>query len=54
MDFHNQAPFRLFLFVLGMVMFALAASLWWAIPDSPHRVRLIAAGLFFCAASTFF
>lgn len=50
----NNAPFRLILVVLAAVLFLLGAALWWTVPDSPHRMRLISAGLCCWVLSTFF
>lgn len=54
MSEHNNAPIRLILVVLAFVLFLVAASMWWTAPDSPHRTRLMAAGLACWVASTFF
>ena len=50
----NRAPIRLILAVFALVLFILGAALWWTVPDSPHRLRIISAGLAFWIASTFF
>ena len=49
----NSAPVRLFLVVLAVVLFFIAAVAWPA-PVEPYRTKLIAAGLFCWSLSTFF
>jgi hypothetical protein len=51
---HNESTLRMFLAVFGLVLLILGAALWWTVPDSPHRLRIISAGLAFWLASTFF
>jgi hypothetical protein len=50
---HNEAPVKVILVVLAFVLFLLGSVLWWAVPDSPHRMRLISAGLACWVLSTF-
>jgi len=55
----NRAPLHLIFVVLAVVFFGLAAFVGpWNVPpgtpDTWYRGRLIAAGLFFWAVSTFF
>jgi hypothetical protein len=50
----NKAPLRIIFVVFALVLFILGAALWWNVPESPHRLRLISAGLAFWVASTFF
>lgn len=54
MNEHVGAPVRLILLVLAAVLFFLGAALWWAVPDSPHRMRLMSAGLCCWVLSQFF
>jgi hypothetical protein len=51
---HNDSIPRLFLSILALVLFLLGSALWWTVPDSPYRLRIISAGLFCWLASTFF
>ncbi len=53
MGSHNGAPLHLILVVLAVVLFFLAGFAW-PVPVEPYRVKLIGAGLFFWALSTFF
>lgn len=50
---HNSAPLRIILVIIAGVLFGFAAFAWPA-PVEPYRVKLIAAGLMFWVASTFF
>lgn len=54
MNEHIGAPVKLILLVLAFVLFLLASFLWWTVPESPHRTRLIAGGLACWVLSTFF
>ena len=53
MNEHVSAPIRVFLLVLAVVLFFIAAVAWPA-PVEPYRTKLIAAGLFCWALSNFF
>lgn len=53
MNDHIGAPIRLFLMVLAIVLFFIAAVAWPA-PVELYRTKLIAAGLFCWCLSTFF
>jgi hypothetical protein len=50
---HRGFSFGLFLMILAVVLFFIAAVAWPA-PVEPYRAKLIAAGLFCWSLSTFF
>jgi hypothetical protein len=49
-------PLHLILVVIGLCMFLFAAQPFWLITpaDEPHRLRLVALGLFFVTLASFF
>jgi hypothetical protein len=49
----NHATVHLVLVILAALLFFIAAFAWPA-PVEPYRTKIIAAGLFFWCASTFF
>jgi hypothetical protein len=49
----NEAPLHIILVVIAAVLFGIGAFAWPAVVD-PYRTRLIACGLMFLTASTFF
>ncbi len=51
-DMETIAPIKLIVVILAMVVFLLAGVLWWGAPDNPHRLRMIAFGLFLWVLST--
>ena len=53
MNEHISAPVRLFLMVLAVVLFFIAAFGWPA-PVEPYRLKIVAGGLFCWALATFF
>jgi hypothetical protein len=54
MNQHIDAPVKLILLVLSFCLFVIAAAMWWTVPENPHRLRIVAAGLACWVASQFF
>jgi hypothetical protein len=54
MNERNTSTPKLILLAFSFVLFFLGAAMWWTAPESPHRLRIVSAGLACWVASTFF